>query len=91
MDLQLFTRSVVSEVSDWRADIKGHDTLYDLDPMEVMVFHRHQYLQTAYDLCGREDAGDNAMGEHALSVALILQEAIELQCDLVRLEPAHTV
>ena len=36
--------------SDWRADITGHDTLDDLDSIEVMTYLRHQYLISAKDL-----------------------------------------
>ena len=89
MNMQRFTRSVLSENNDWRADIKGHDTLYDIDPVEMMVFIRHEYLTCAYDLINSEHADDRAMAEESLDVAIALQQAIESQIDIVRLEPAH--
>jgi len=77
---------------DWRANIKNIDNLYDLDPVQIMVFLRHQYLESAKDLTSHGNEEDDvAFGFIACDVVESLQFAIEQQMGvdfLVRLEPA---
>lgn len=36
--------------TDWRSKISEFDTLDDLDPLELTIYLRHQYLKAAKDL-----------------------------------------
>ncbi len=74
-------------MKDWRTDISGHDSLYDLDPAQVMIQFRHQYLSSAKDLM----FDDPSFSDNFCMVAEHLQAAIELQLSenyLIHLEPA---
>lgn len=77
---------------DWRANVRNHDTLYDLDPLEVMVLLRHQYLESAKDLLSPKRTGEDVeYGLRFAKIAELLQDAIEVQFGEtinVRLEPA---
>jgi len=77
-----------SRKRDWRSDITGFDSLDDLDPIEVMVFQRHQFLSCAKDLM----YDDPTFADNQLIAALCLQEAIECQLPhdlIITLVPAH--
>jgi len=77
---------------DWRANISDHDSLYDLDPVQIMILLRHQYLEAAKDLTPDDnDPRDQRTGDMACVVAEALQEAIEAQfseANLINLEPS---
>lgn len=80
---------------DWRQDISDHDTLYDLDPVEVMVFMRHQYLETAKDLLDSKDMDEYNMAIYSCKVAELMEEAIEIQFEnyttvLLNMEPSES-
>jgi len=68
--------------SDWREDISGLDSLYDIDPLQMMIFLRHQYILTAKDML---DDDWECMGVEACQVVEALEAAIEAQCDLFNL------
>jgi hypothetical protein len=74
-------------MKDWRDNIKGIDSLSDLDPTEVMIYLRHQYLETAKDLilCKGAGAGDIEFGNMSLNAALGMQQAID------ELDPYHDI
>jgi hypothetical protein len=61
---------------DWRADIKGIDYLYDVDPLQQMIFLRHQYLLTSKDMMSDDW---NGQGLEACKVVEALEAAIEAQ------------
>jgi len=62
---------------DWRADVSKIDNLYDVDPMCMMVFLRHQFLLTAKDMAD----DDTDFGDQCCEVAEAIQSAIEAQMD----------
>lgn len=62
---------------DWRADMSKIDNLYDCDPCCLLVFLRHQYLETAKDMAD----DDTDFGDMCCEVAEAIQEAIDAQCD----------
>lgn len=63
---------------DWRAEIKDIDNLYDIDPLQIMIFIRHQYLQTAKDMLNDDWDG---LGIETCQVAESLQLGLEAQVD----------
>ncbi len=64
---------------DWRENIQGHSSLYDLDPREVLVFIRHQYLLTAINLHNSADTNERLFAEECCKVAEAIEDAIEIQ------------
>jgi hypothetical protein len=68
--------------SDWREDISDINSLYDIDPLQMMIFLRHQYILVAKDMLDDDWEG---MGLEACQVAEALETAIEAQCNLVAL------
>ena len=66
---------------DWRADISGCESLYDVDIYEMLIFLRHQYLESARDLILRnnKDRGDVETGHRYCEVAEALQQAFEAE------------
>lgn len=64
-------------IKDWRNDISEINNLLDLDPVQVLISFRHQYLASAKDML--DDESWNDMGLEACEVAEALQAAIEVQ------------
>ena len=64
-------------IEDCRNDISGIDNLIDLDPVQVLIFLRHQYLVTAKSMLDDEEWED--IGLETCQVAEALQAAIEIQ------------
>lgn len=64
-------------MKNWREDITGMTSLYDVDPIQLLIFLRHQYLVGAYNSA---DFDDEAEAEETRMVGIIdgLQEAIEV-------------
>jgi hypothetical protein len=62
---------------DWRNDISGIDNLLDIDPAQLLVALRHNYLSAAKDMLDNESWDD--MGEECCAVAETLHAALELQ------------
>ncbi len=65
-------------ILDWRANISDVDSLYDLDPGQVLVFLRHQYLDTAKDML--KDNWDG-LGQECCQVAEAIESALEAQVE----------
>jgi hypothetical protein len=62
---------------DWRANIKDHNTLDDLNPIELMIYLRHQYLESAKDLIKSNHKDDVSYGIQCSMTAENIQHAIE--------------
>ena len=61
------------------ADIKNFDSLDDIDPMELMIYVRNQFLTAAKDLTVKtKHQDDKAFGEVCCNIAEKLQEAIDI-------------
>lgn len=61
---------------DWRANISDIDNLYDVDPAQMLVFLRHQFLVSAKDMaCDEEEWSD--MGQDCAKAAESLQDALD--------------
>lgn len=72
---------------DWRTNLSEVSSLADLDPSEVMVYFRHQYLDAAKDLMDE----DPTFAEGLTDMAMLMQEAIERQLTMehvINLSPA---
>ena len=61
---------------DWRADMSEIDNLYDCDPVQLLIFLRHQYLLCAKDML---DDDWDGLGNEVCEVVESLQAAIEAQ------------
>ena len=63
---------------DWRANIKEHDTLDDCDPVEIMIYLRHQFLVSAKDLVKSKYEDERYFAHTCSRAAENLQKAIEV-------------
>ena len=63
-------------IKDWRNDISGIDNLMDIDPVQILISLRHQYLVTAKDML--DDDWDE-LGLETCQVVEALQSALEVQ------------
>ena len=78
--------------NDWRRNIKDIDDLNDIDPLDMLIVLRHNFLECAKDLyCERDDV-DFEIGQEALLLAENCQASIDMMCnnDMAWLEPAFT-
>lgn len=80
--------------TDWRENIKDHNSLSDIEPAEAMILFRHNYLECAKDLFVRHNSNigsiDYEVAEKALILALTMQDGIETSFnDLCDLEPSR--
>lgn len=63
--------------SDWRADITGCSSLYDVDYYDAFIFFRHEYLSAAKNLL---KSGSEELSYHAMSeIAEAMQRALEAE------------
>lgn len=62
---------------DWRADIRDIASLDDVDPGEMMIYLRHQFLTSAKDLLKSHHKDDREMGNYCSEVAERLQDTID--------------
>lgn len=69
--------------NDWRANIADCKSLDDLDPVEVMIYLRHQMLCAAKDLVKSSNKEDNKIGINCSMTAESLHQAIENFSQLV--------
>lgn len=77
---------------DWRASVQDLSSLYEADPIEVMILLRHTFLSCAINLLRSGEPMDYQIGISACLSAEALQEAIEqfISIDkLNELEPAY--
>jgi hypothetical protein len=63
---------------DWRSDIAGLSSLDDCDPVELMIYLRHQFLLSAKDLVKSKHEDEVDFAKQCSMTAENLQKAIEV-------------
>jgi hypothetical protein len=61
---------------EWRSNVKNIDSLWDIDPVQMLIFLRHQYLLTAKESTDWDDNWEE-VEEQAIKTVDALQMALE--------------